>query len=201
MGYGTERFLTLPDSDVPRSDVACRAATAPLSVHRQQSTHGWWHRPVFSLRPWHRVGTVTTADKGSEMRRSSFLAPANSSQRFANQPGWQRNPSCISYRTSSVVSAGPKTCIDERPRRRNSRVHPRFRMARRDQQRGVRKGGCVLAHWIARRERDYIRQRWVASDSDASAMKLQFEVGTGELAPEARFDPHGHVVLINIAGL
>ena len=44
--------------------------------------------------------------------------------------------------------------IDERPRRRNSRIHPRFRMARRDQQRGVRKGGCVLAHWIARRERD-----------------------------------------------
>jgi hypothetical protein len=34
------------------------------------------------------------------MRPSSFLAPANSSQRFANQPGWQSNPSCISYRTS-----------------------------------------------------------------------------------------------------
>jgi hypothetical protein len=32
-------------------------------------------------------------------------------------------------------------------------------------------------------------------------MKLQFEVGTGELAPDARFDPHGHVLLINIAGL
>jgi len=41
----------------------------------------------------------------------------------------------------------------------------------------------------------------VASDSDASAMKLQFEVGTGELASDARFDPHGHVVVINIAGL
>jgi hypothetical protein len=47
----------------------------------------------------------------------------------------------------------------------------------------------------------YIRQRWVASDSDASAMKLQFEVGTGELAPDARFDPHGHVVVINVAGV
>jgi hypothetical protein len=32
-------------------------------------------------------------------------------------------------------------------------------------------------------------------------MKLQFEVGTGELAPDARFDPHGHVVLINLAGV
>jgi hypothetical protein len=30
-------------------------------------------------------------------------------------------------------------------------------------------------------------------------MKLQFEVGTGELAPDARFDPHGHVVLISVA--
>lgn len=47
----------------------------------------------------------------------------------------------------------------------------------------------------------YIRQRWVASDSDASAMKLQYEVGTGELAPDARFDPHGHVVVINVAGV
>jgi hypothetical protein len=31
-------------------------------------------------------------------------------------------------------------------------------------------------------------------------MKLQFEVGTGELA-DARFDPHGHVVVINVAGV
>jgi hypothetical protein len=30
-------------------------------------------------------------------------------------------------------------------------------------------------------------------------MKLQFEVGTGELAPDARFAPHGHVVVINVA--
>jgi hypothetical protein len=32
-------------------------------------------------------------------------------------------------------------------------------------------------------------------------MKLQFEVGTGELAPETRFVPHGHVVVINAAGV
>jgi hypothetical protein len=29
---------------------------------------------------------------------------------------------------------------------------------------------------------------------------LQFEVGTGELA-DARFEPHGHVVVINVAGV
>ena len=47
----------------------------------------------------------------------------------------------------------------------------------------------------------YVRQRRVASDGSGSKMKLQFEVGTGELAPEARFDPHGHVVVINVAGV
>jgi hypothetical protein len=47
----------------------------------------------------------------------------------------------------------------------------------------------------------YVRQRRVASDRRGAAMNLQFEVGTGELAPEARFDPHGHVVLINVAGV
>jgi hypothetical protein len=41
----------------------------------------------------------------------------------------------------------------------------------------------------------YVRQR---RDGDGS---LQFEVGTGELAPEARFEPHGHVVLINLTGV
>ena len=46
----------------------------------------------------------------------------------------------------------------------------------------------------------YVRQRSVASDGGRSAMQLQFEVGTGELAPDARFDPYGHVVLINVAG-
>lgn len=47
----------------------------------------------------------------------------------------------------------------------------------------------------------YVRQRRVAVDGDGSAMKLQFEVGTGELAPDARFEPHGHVVLINVDGV
>lgn len=45
----------------------------------------------------------------------------------------------------------------------------------------------------------YVRQRRVAA-GDASAMELQFEVGTGELRPETRFEPHGHVVVINVAG-
>lgn len=47
----------------------------------------------------------------------------------------------------------------------------------------------------------YVRQRRVAVDGGGSPMKLQFEVGTGELAPEAKFEPHGHVVLINVAGV
>jgi hypothetical protein len=45
----------------------------------------------------------------------------------------------------------------------------------------------------------YVRQRRVAGDG--SAITLQFEVGTGELAPEASFEPHGHVVLINVTGV
>lgn len=47
----------------------------------------------------------------------------------------------------------------------------------------------------------YVRQRRVASDGSGSEMKLQFEVGTGELAPDASFEPHGHVVVINVAGV
>ena len=47
----------------------------------------------------------------------------------------------------------------------------------------------------------YVRQRRVASHGNGAAMKLQFEVGTGELAPDARFEPHGHAVLINVAGV
>ena len=46
----------------------------------------------------------------------------------------------------------------------------------------------------------YVRQRRVASDGGGSTMNLQFEVGTGELA-DANFDPHGHVVVINLAGV
>ena len=47
----------------------------------------------------------------------------------------------------------------------------------------------------------YVCQRRVASDGDGSASKLQFEVGTGKLASDARFEPHGHVVVINLAGV
>jgi hypothetical protein len=47
----------------------------------------------------------------------------------------------------------------------------------------------------------YVRQRRVGRDADGSSQKLRFEVGTGELAPEARFEPHGHVVMINVAGV
>jgi hypothetical protein len=44
----------------------------------------------------------------------------------------------------------------------------------------------------------YVRQRRVVAGDGA---ELQFEVGTGELAPDSRFEPHGHVVVINVAGL
>jgi hypothetical protein len=44
----------------------------------------------------------------------------------------------------------------------------------------------------------YVRQRRAA---DGSGLRLQFEVGTGELAPDTRFEPHGHVVIINVMGL
>jgi hypothetical protein len=47
----------------------------------------------------------------------------------------------------------------------------------------------------------YVRQRRAASDDSGPASGLQFEVGTGELGPGARFLPHGHVVLINVVGI
>ena len=47
----------------------------------------------------------------------------------------------------------------------------------------------------------YVRQRRVRWHGDGSRMKLQFEVGTGELAPDARFAPHGHVVVLNVSGV
>ena len=47
----------------------------------------------------------------------------------------------------------------------------------------------------------YVRQRRAASDDGGPAPGLQFEVGTGELGPDARFVPHGHVVLINVVGV
>ena len=47
----------------------------------------------------------------------------------------------------------------------------------------------------------YVRQRRVAADAEGSRRTLQFEVGTGELTPDAGFVPHGHVVVINVAGV
>jgi hypothetical protein len=46
----------------------------------------------------------------------------------------------------------------------------------------------------------YVRQRRIERDG-ASARALRFEVGTGELAPDTRFAPHGHTVVINVAGV
>jgi hypothetical protein len=45
----------------------------------------------------------------------------------------------------------------------------------------------------------YVRQRRVKGDG--STMRLRFEVGTGELASDARFAPHGHLVVIDVAGV
>jgi len=47
----------------------------------------------------------------------------------------------------------------------------------------------------------YVRQRRVGDHGDGSTAKLRFEAGTGELAPDTRFAPHGHVVVINVAGV
>ncbi|HET6938443.1 MAG TPA: hypothetical protein VFI19_07555 [Nocardioides sp.] len=46
----------------------------------------------------------------------------------------------------------------------------------------------------------YVRQRRLENDHGPAAT-LRFEVGTGELAPDARFVPHGHALLINVAGV
>jgi hypothetical protein len=46
----------------------------------------------------------------------------------------------------------------------------------------------------------YVRQRRVNRDVEGE-MKLLFEVGTGELASDARFDPHGHTVVIGVTGV
>jgi hypothetical protein len=45
----------------------------------------------------------------------------------------------------------------------------------------------------------YVRQRRSLSESNGS--RLRFEIGTGELAPDARFQPHGHTVVINVLGV
>ncbi|MEU4194373.1 hypothetical protein AB0E69_20925 [Kribbella sp. NPDC026611] len=46
----------------------------------------------------------------------------------------------------------------------------------------------------------YVRQRRMLSESDGSLEALRFEIGTGELAPDTRFHPHGHTVVINVTG-
>jgi hypothetical protein len=38
-------------------------------------------------------------------------------------------------------------------------------------------------------------------NGDGSTTKLRFEVGTGELPPDPKFAPHGHVVVIDVAGV
>jgi len=45
----------------------------------------------------------------------------------------------------------------------------------------------------------YVRQRRM--NGRGSTTKLRFEVGTGELASDAKFAPHGHVVVIDVAGV
>jgi hypothetical protein len=47
----------------------------------------------------------------------------------------------------------------------------------------------------------YVRQYRVHSHRDVSDASLWFEVGTGELASDTRFHPHGHAVVINVAGV
>lgn len=46
----------------------------------------------------------------------------------------------------------------------------------------------------------YVRQRRLRPDAESDAT-LRFEVGTGELAPDARFAPHGHRVVIDVVGV
>ena len=41
----------------------------------------------------------------------------------------------------------------------------------------------------------YVRQR---AEGDGDGSVLRFEVGTGELEPDARFAPHGHALLIAV---
>jgi hypothetical protein len=46
----------------------------------------------------------------------------------------------------------------------------------------------------------YVRQRRNQDGADGTHT-LRFEVGTGELAPDSRFAPHGHVVVIDVTGV
>lgn len=44
----------------------------------------------------------------------------------------------------------------------------------------------------------YVRQRRLQRDERPAG--LRFEVGTGELAPDSQFAPHGHAVVIEVTG-
>jgi hypothetical protein len=47
----------------------------------------------------------------------------------------------------------------------------------------------------------YVRQRRVLSGTNDATTTMGFEIGTGELGPEARFAPHGHVVVMHVTGV
>ena len=47
----------------------------------------------------------------------------------------------------------------------------------------------------------YVRQCRLSPDDTVRGVELRFEVGTGELAPDSRFDSHGHLLVINVAGV
>jgi hypothetical protein len=47
----------------------------------------------------------------------------------------------------------------------------------------------------------YVRQRRVKRDQEGEVVDLLFEVGTGELDADTVFAPHGHVLLIGVAGV
>jgi hypothetical protein len=74
-------------------------------------------------------------------------------------------------------------------------------MGRRDRQRGGGSGRCLSLIGSFAESATYVRQRRVSDHGDGSTAKLRFEAGTGELEPDTRFAPHGHVVVINVAGV
>jgi hypothetical protein len=44
----------------------------------------------------------------------------------------------------------------------------------------------------------YVRQRRPTDEGSGSQTRARFEVGTGELRPDSRFLPHGHVVVLDV---
>jgi hypothetical protein len=47
----------------------------------------------------------------------------------------------------------------------------------------------------------YVRQRRIDAEGSGPSVTLRFEVGTGELANDTTFVPHGHAVVIDVAGV